>query len=178
MRVAILVLIGLTMGGCSTIHVDWEVDPGRVGRPPATWAFEDPPSPQQVGPASPDTDLGARIVAAVGQRLQDRGLRQVPIAEAEVLVRYYAAFEQQIDLRRPEFHHWRRFEEGVALGPGIVAEGSFILEVIDPRAERVVFEGIATRRTERVESLERRIEEVVTRLADAFVDSVRRPAKR
>lgn len=174
MRAGVAVVIGLIFAGCSNIHLDWEVDPSRVGRPPATWAFEDPPSPQEVGPASPGTPLGTRIVDAIALGLESRGVRQVPIAEAEVLVRYYAAFENQIDLRRPEYHHWRRFEEGVALGPGVVAEGSFILEVIDPSAERVIFEGVATRRTEKMEAVERRLDDVLDRLVQAFVESVRR----
>jgi hypothetical protein len=159
--------------GCSSIRVEQQADPGLAQLAPRTWAFEDPPSPQEVGRTSPDTDLGQRIIAAFVRELGARGLRQVDRAEAEVVVRYYAALEQRIDLREPEYQHWRRFEEGVALGPGIVAEGSVILEVVDPKAERVVFQAVATRRNERIESVEAHIEAVVKRLVDAWADAVR-----
>lgn len=166
-------LAGVLLVGCSAIRVEQQVDPGLARLAPQTWAFEDPPSPQEVGRTSPDTDLGQRIIAAIERELVADGLRKVDAAEAHVLVRYYAALEQQIDLREPEYQHWRRFEEGVALGPGIVAEGSVILEVVDPKAERVVFQAVATRRNERVESVEAHIEDVVARLADALAKASR-----
>lgn len=159
--------------GCSAIRVEQQVDPGLTKLAPKTWAFEDPPSPQEVGRTSPDTDLGQRIIATLERELVAQGLRKVDRAEADVVVRYYAAMEQQIDLREPEYQHWRRFEEGVALGPGIVAEGSVILEVVDPKAERVVFQAVATGRNERIESVEARIEDVVARLVDSWADATR-----
>lgn len=171
-KVCWLVLV-VVLAGCSSIRVERQVDPALAQLAPKTWAFEDPPSPQEVGRTSPDTDLGQRIIATFERELVARGLRRVERAEAEVVVRYYAALEQQIDLREPEYQHWRRFEEGVALGPGIVAEGSVILEMIDPKAERVLFQAVATRRNERIESVEAHIEAVVERLVDAWADSTR-----
>jgi hypothetical protein len=111
---------------------------------------------------------------SIAREFESRGYRQVDRESAEVWVRYYAAIEQSIDLREPEYHHWRRFEEGVAVGPGLVAQGTLVLEVVDPTAERVIFQGVATRSTERVEALGKRVDEVVGRLVAAFSEGVRR----
>lgn len=173
MRSIFALLTVLLATGCASTRVEWQIDPSRVGRPPATWAFEDPPSPQQVGPASPSTAEGRRILAALAGQLEARGYRRVAAEEAEVLVRYYAAIEQQIDLRAPEYQYWRRFEEGVALGPGIVAEGTLVLEIVDPRAERVLYQGIASRTTERVEDVMQHLDEIAERLVSRFDERVR-----
>ncbi len=167
MRYLLAMVMALALTGCaSTVVTDYN-DSVVFGNY-ATWAF----APDAGEDAFVSLD-GSRVRQAVERQLKRKAMRQVPAAEADLLVTWRIVEEERLE------------QSGVGLGVGFgrgnfgwgisapppirtVEEGKLVVEMVDPKLEQVVWRAASRRYLRESQSPESRralIDEVV---ADMF----------
>ena len=90
----VLLALGLVMGSaCVLIPIDVETDPLRPEPVAAARTFE------LVAPPWPHADVGPLIEDEIRKALSSKGLREVPLEEADIAVNYRASREQKVRIR-------------------------------------------------------------------------------
>jgi hypothetical protein len=138
MRRETWLILGMLIGGCSTLSVSSDYDPKQDFSKMKTWAWA-PVPPQADGSADP---LGVsslaleRIHRAVEREMNLKGYPMVDAPGADFWVKHYAVQEQRI-----------RVDPGYDWGHDDVssyAAGTIIIDVVNPKDKRMVWRGTAS----------------------------------
>ena len=168
--------LGLAMLlACSGIRVHEDYDPAADFSRYRTWYWL-PPSPSEARRVDDDL-VEVRVRASVARVLGYRGYLEAPNGEGDFGVGYHAAIEGRVDVRSVDHYYGYGRRWGPYAGMASEAavrqyeEGTLILDVVDSRAQSLVWRGSAQARVrENVEPRERahRIEEAVERILARF----------
>lgn len=161
MRIALSVCcLPILLLACTGIRVSTDHDPGidfeRFER--FAW-LEDPlrelprsADTPAVDPFEQNTLLDQRVRAEVEAALAERGFQRVPREEADFLLRYQVLAREVLD-STPSFvsggYGGRHVSGGVGFYGGVHSyqQGTLVIDVIDPRTDRIAWRGWADRRS-------------------------------
>jgi hypothetical protein len=166
----------LLLAACSSVTVSTDYDPGADFAGLKTWAW----LPRKAGatgdPRLDSTLVHERIRHAVETQLAARGYEKAAVARADFLVAYHTAVERKMDV--DTIYRGYGYGRGAwAWGAGhetMVYEydqGTLLLDVLDPKAHRLLWRGSASAVVSEHSTPEKRtklVNEAVSRLLDRF----------
>ena len=184
--VTLVSIFALTIGlACSSLRVssDWdtEVDYSKI----RSYAWIGQGSGVE-GVEGMSSLLDQRIRRAVQETLSSKGLSEVDRQQADVLVSYHLGIEKKLDVQTVHRGYGYRYGgygryRGYGAGGGYTetrvteyAEGTFLLDLIDPQKMELIWRGSAQSRISRrtsPEKREQRVREVVERVLAQYPPS-------
>lgn len=169
----VLLLLPVLAAGCSSIRTTTDFDPAADFSRLKTWAF----FPSRSGtPADPRVNslVDARIRAAVEDELKARGYPQVKDAP-DFYVAHQTAVGQRVEVDPNTVvvgYGWNRGSMAVAnSNVRVYDEGTLVVDVIEPKANRLLWRGVAkgtVHENASPEDREARIRDAVKQLLDQF----------
>lgn len=167
----------LLLAACSAVQVSTDYDPEADFAALKTWAWL-PRKARTTGDPRLDSSLvHKRIREAVEAQLVERGYRKVASARADFLVAYHTAVERKIDvdtIYRGYGYHPDAWGWGAGHQQTMVYEydqGTLLLDVLDPKAHRLLWRGSASAVVSEQSTPEKRtklVNEAVAKLLDRF----------
>lgn len=120
------------------------------------------------------TPLSSALVAAASREMSARGLTQS--SDPDLLLDFMVFTEQRIDVRQTPSHsvHRSYWPRGYSTWPAYrttvrqYTEGSLVIDLIDPRNNRMVAEGSAQRRISNTDFTQQQIDDVVARVLNSM----------
>ncbi|MBZ2168616.1 MULTISPECIES: DUF4136 domain-containing protein [Marinobacter] len=167
MRFLMITALLLALAGCTANVVTDYKDTAMFGSY-GTWAFA-----PNAGAGSFVSLDGSRVRAAVEREMKREALRQVPEAEADLLVNWQIVEEERLEQvgvgvgigfgRGP-------FGWGMAAPPPVreVKEGKLVLELVDTSANEVVWRAVSRRYLKEFQSSDERRELIDEVVAEMF----------
>ena len=138
MRRATWLVLGIALGGCSTLSVSQDYDRNQDFSRFKTWAWA--PLPPQADGASDPTQVSTltheRIHRAVELEMKLKGYEQVDPTAANFWVKHYAIIEPQI--RVAPGYDWG-YDEVSSYDKGTV-----LIDFVNPKDKRMVWRGTAS----------------------------------
>lgn len=167
MRILMTGLFALTLAGCAS-NVVTDYNSSVVFGNYSSWAF----APNASASSYVSLD-GSRVQSAVTRELQQEGLREVPEAEADLLVNWQIVEEERLE------------QVGVGLGFGFgsgnfgwglsapppvreIEEGKLVVELVDTETDQVVWRAASRRYLREGQSPETRRELIDEVVAEMF----------
>ncbi len=184
-RLALLMISGIAVlsSGCSSMTIRSSHDP--FARFPETGSFGWVAGPQNL-PDDPRVDrasLDARIRKAVQSQLATKGYKLASDNNPDFLVAYHVAIEGELTAAtvNQNYHSWGYGPDGQwsfgphrqlpqSSGPGF-AQGSLVLDLVDPGATRILWRASAQARivvSASEQEKDRRVNEAVRRMLERF----------
>jgi hypothetical protein len=164
-RVVALLVATVAVGGCSTVKVQTDYDPGADFARLQSYAWLPDPRPPTGDPRIDSTLLDSRIRSAVDSQLATRGFRQVSPDQADFLVAYHVALETKLDV--DTIHHGYgygrgRWYGGVSTSTRVseYEQGTLLLDFVDPKTRQLLWRGSASARLRSKSSPEKSQERV------------------
>ena len=145
----------LTLAGCASVDTDYDYDESADFVALKTWAWIESPKAEAGGQYQLDGLNETRIRNALSSQLASLGMKQVPAAEAHVLVNYLTQVEKKIDVDTFYsdfgYYPYSRYR-GPAWGVGVHAdtrvreykEGTLIVDIVDAGSKSLVWRGTGT----------------------------------
>jgi hypothetical protein len=146
-RVFVLLLAAAVVGGCSTIEVSSDYDPGADLSRLESYGWLPDPSPPAGDSRLDSSLLDARVRNVVDTQLAKRGYRQAPPEEADFLVTYHAALEKKIDVDTIYSSYGYGGGGSVVESEAVKREyerGTLLLDVVDPKTRQLLWRGSAS----------------------------------
>lgn len=172
-RIPVAVLL---LAACSSVTVNTDYDPGADFAALKTYAWLARKAGATGDPRLDSTLLHERIRSAVEAQLAARGYEKVAVGRADFLVAYHTAIERKIDV--DTIYRGYGYRSG-AWGWGVGHEtvvyeydrGTLLLDVLDPKAHRLLWRGSASAIVSEQSTPEqrtKRVNEAVAKLLDRF----------
>jgi hypothetical protein len=164
-RWAVLAMAGLWAAGCATMNVNSYLERGADLRQYRTYDWG-PVAHLSTGDPRLDNNrfFDERVRAQVEKELASRGFEKA--AQPDMLVHYHASISQEIDVR--EFDDSDSYCADHDCRPFIYDKGSLIVDLVEPRTDRLLWRGWAEGSIEGVIDnqswMESRIDETVARI--------------
>jgi hypothetical protein len=166
----------LLLAACSSVTISTDYDPGTDFSALETYAWLPRKAGRPQDPRLDSTLLHERIRDAVESQLAQRGYRKTAPGRADFLVAYHTAIERKMDVdtiyRGYGYGHgawgWGAGHETVVYQ---YDQGTLLLDVLDPKAHRLLWRGSASAVVREESTPEKRaqgIREVVAKLLDRF----------
>jgi len=171
LRTPAYALIGLALlaaAACAPVQVMSYTAPGREVTRGHTYAWDRPRAEPTGDPRLDSNEIVDRHLRLVVDRaLAQRGWVSAS-AEPHVLLRYHLSVDQLVD--DPE----RSYESRAKASPAVHDQGTLVLDMVDPRDDRLLWRGWARRTVDDVIDdqpwLEREIEDAVGRIIATLPD--------
>ena len=162
LRYSAMLVLGLALAGCSTFMIDTDYDPDADFSAFQTydWAPAESESPKD--PRVQNDLLEGRVHDAVDAELSSRGFTRVAEgATPDFWITYHAGVEAKIDVTtiQQAYPYYRGYSRWGGYSETYVRnydEGTLILDVIDPKTERLVWRGSAQAQVQDRSTPERR----------------------
>ena len=173
-RLLLIPLLGAFVAGCaaSTVHVGSHADPALGQRRYSTYAWGPADSLPLGDPRlDSDADFRDRMEGAIDRELTRKGYRRGQ-SPPDLLVHYHATIRERLDVNRLDDLH--AYCAGDTCDTGIIEyeAGTFVLDIIDTRTNRLVWRGWAQDRIEPAlgnpDRMRQLINEAVRRMLDRF----------
>jgi hypothetical protein len=169
----VLLLLPLLAAGCSSIRTSTDFDPAADFTRLKTWAFF-PSRSAAPADARVSSLVDARIRAAVEAELGERGYTQVK-ESPDFYVAHQTAVGQRVEVDPNTVvvgYGWNRGSVGVAnSNVRVYDEGTLVVDVIEPKANKLLWRGVAkgtVHENASPEDREARIRDAVKQLIDQF----------
>jgi hypothetical protein len=164
-----LAVAGAVLAGCATMRVNSFIDRGVNFTVYHTYDWA-PGAQLATGDPRLDNNefFQERVKAAVEKGLAARGLERVPSGPADVVLHYHASVTQRIDANGVD----AKYGYCDDCRPSVFDAGTLTLDVVDTRTNRLVWRGWAESTFDGIvddqQWLERRVDEAVVQMLDAF----------
>jgi hypothetical protein len=176
MKMPRIAVAALLLAACSSVQVSTDYDPGTdfSGLKNYAWLAQNVNASGDLRLDS--TLLNERIRSAVEAQLAERGYKKVAAGQVDFLVAYHTAVERKIDIDTmyrgygygPHDWGWGAGHETVVYE---YDEGTLLLDVLDPKAHRLLWRGSASAVVSEQSTPKKRtklINEAVAKLLDRF----------
>jgi hypothetical protein len=169
-RCGTVVLAALAIGAataCATMHVSSHLEPGVNFRQYRTYAWA-PPDTWTTGDPRLDNNrfFDERVRARVERELARLGFEKATAPEPDLLVHYHASVSQEIDVL--DIDPAKPYCADGDCRPLIYDKGTLIVDLVEPRADRLLWRGWAEGGIDGVIDnqawMESRIDEAVTKI--------------
>jgi len=163
------VISALLLAACASgPSIQTNINPGTDFRAFQTYNFFQPLGTDRSGGAR--TPLSSRLIASMESEMSARGLTQSD--SPDLLVDFNVSAVDRVDVRSTPSHtvhrsHWNRgFSSWPTYNTTVrqYTEGSLIIDLIDPNANRLVAEGAATSRISNTDFSQKQIDDVVAQV--------------
>ena len=167
MRRATWLILGIALGGCSSLSVSQDYDRNQDFSRLRTWAWAKP-APQVDGSGYSEISslTHKRISSAVEGELAKKMYQKTEADRADFWVRHYASTGQKLEAY-PGYNGW--YGEGDELA--VVEEGTIVVDFVSPKDKRLLWRGKATSVIDESmtpEERENRIDESVQKILEQF----------
>ena len=150
-RVLALLVATATMGGCSSLKIHTDYDPGVDFARLQSYAWLPDPRPPTGDPRLDNSLLDGRVRSAVDSQLAARGHRETSPDEADFLVAYHVALETKLDV--DTIHHgygygYGRWYGGMSSSTRVreYEQGTLLLDFVDPKTRQLLWRGSSSAR--------------------------------
>ena len=172
------------LGSCTSVSyvTDWDTHHDFSGNQTYAW-YELPQRTEQAGPATapaaaPNAMVAARIRRAVTGELNQRGLESSAAGDADLLVTYSIALQQNMQVYNSGWGYPYRGCWGWGGGWGggyssarIVTRGTLIVDVLDGKKRSLIWRGIAEGAFSKPNPSDSEVAKIVARLMAEFPPS-------
>ena len=171
-----IVVVALLLAACSSVYVSTDYDPGTDFAGLKAYAWLPRKAAASGDPRLDSTLLHERIRNAVEAQLAERGYKKVASGRADFLVAYHTAVQRKIDVDTiyrgygygPDTWGWGAGHDTVVYE---YDQGTLLLDVLDPKAHRLLWRGSAKAVVSEESTPEKRtklINEAVAKLLEQF----------
>lgn len=166
-RVTVAVLGVLALTACATTHVRSFVERGIDVQRYRTYSWG-PAREQATGDPRLDNNrfFQERIEAAIEHNLNARGFERTAAGESDLLIRYYASVEQQVNANGAD----QPYASCEGCQPYVFDAGTIVIDLIDARTKRMVWrgwdEGDIDGIVDDQARMEKRVDDAVARILD------------
>lgn len=173
-RVLAALLAAAVAGGCSTIEVSSESDPGADFSRLSSYGWLPETRPPTGDSRLDGSLLDARVRSAVDTQLAKRDYRRVPPEAADFLVSYHAALEKKIEVDTIYSTAGHGAGGSVVESEAVEREyeqGTLLLDVVDPKTRQLLWRGSASAEIgpdDAPEERRKRIEKAVAGMLERF----------
>jgi hypothetical protein len=164
-RLTVTALGALLLSACATTNVRSLVERGIDVQQYRTYSWGSLPE-QATGDPRLDNNqfFQDRIEAAVEHNLNARGFEKAPAGESDLLIRYYASVEQQVNANGVD----QPYTSCESCQPYVFDAGTIVVDLVDARTRRLVWRGWAEDSIDGVVDnqawMEKRVDESVARI--------------
>ena len=147
---ALAALLLAALCACATLRVNSDYDPDFDFSGFRSWGWLTGPQAGTVDPRLVSGLVGERIRSALEKHLTARGYQRSASGKPDFLVGYHAAVEDKVDVRT--INRASGYGPGWGAGRGLMTtdtyvreyeQGTLILDIVDPRSNRLVWRGSA-----------------------------------
>lgn len=166
-RLSVAALAALALTGCATTNVRSFVERGVDVQQYRTYSWG-PAREQATGDPRLDNNrfFQERIEAAIERNLNARGFEKARAGESDLLIRYYASVEQQVNANGAD----QPYTSCEGCQPYVFDAGTIVIDLIDARTRRMVWRGWDEGSIDGVVDnqawLEKRVDESVARIVE------------
>ncbi len=139
-QAALLLSVGLLLGGCSSISVYAEANPALSMPPASSFAWGESTLPGDAFPTLSSELVEGRIHAAVEREMTTRGFRASSDGNAPLLVDFHLATRQQFQTVTT-YHEESRWEERQDFS---YTEGTLVVDILRASDGALIWRGWAT----------------------------------
>jgi hypothetical protein len=171
MRPAAAAAIALALSGCASMNVRSHSEPGFDLTRYQTYGFA-PADRFSTGDPRLDNNpfVQERVRASVERELAARGFELSTSGAPDLLIHYHASVAQRIDVSQLDRKHG--YQEDDERRPSVYEAGTFVLDFVDVRTNRLVWRGWAEDSVDGLidnqDWLEKKIDEAVTRILETL----------
>jgi len=172
--VVAVTLLALGILGCSSMTIETQADPQASFSEFKTYGWM--PNPRGVDPRVGPRVAGW-ITAAVEEQLAAKGFEKIGSGDVDFKVGYHAAVQGTMEVSYIDSYYgygvqsWFRGGEQQQSAARYYDKGSIVIDIVDSRANRLVWRGVAEAEVDRqtdAEKLQERVREAVRKILADF----------
>ncbi|GAA5190187.1 DUF4136 domain-containing protein [Ferrimonas gelatinilytica] len=172
MKKLFIAALGLLIAGCASVRTNADFDTDTNFSSYRTWAWIEPADLEDGKQYHTDGLMDQRIRSAITQELNAKGLQQVSVTEADLLVNYLTKIEKKINIDtfysnfgyHPYYYGRYPLYTPIQTDTRVreYQEGTILVDLVDAQSKSLVWRGSGTDTVKQRQSPEERTEQVNT----------------